>query len=274
MSTITALVDRDDGTVDTVYASENRDGSVSLTTVNSWTGETRSGASPKGTARAANTSNGSNKNSKTGALYHADVDEIEVKGKRQPKGHSFVNGLYNKYYSSSDCMIYIEDIWLDKVSGIGINESLSSVPIYTIGNSRYSFLSRGNNIVTGFISINKCTKDYLPRVLENINKNSEFRKLTPYEQMQLTSEELRVYKEKEAAMESGKVSNKSVLDWADLDAFNITISYNNGDPTMAGVKQYVDIQEIRIIGFETSIDIGSDGQLIDGYRFIAKEVRG
>lgn len=274
MSTITALVDRDDGTVDTVYASENRDGSVSLTTVNSGTGETRSGASQKGTARAANTSNSSNKNSKTGTLYHADVDEIKIKGKIQPNGHSFVNGLYNKYYSSSDCMIYIEDIWLDKVSGIGINESLSSVPIYTIGNSRYSFLSRGNNIVTGFISINKCTKDYLPRVLENINKNSEFRKLTPYEQMQLTSEELRVYKEKEAAMESGKVSNKSVLDWADLDTFNITISYNNGDPTMAGVKQYVDIQEIRIIGFETSIDIGSDGQLIDGYRFVAKEVRG
>ena len=274
MSTITAVVDRDDGTVDTVYASENRDGSVSLTTVNSGTGKTSSGASPKATARAANASNNANKGSRANPVDHVQLKEVNVKGKRPAQGHGFVNGLYNKYYSSSDCMIYIEDIWLDKVSGIGINESLSSVPIYTIGNSRYSFLSRGNNMVTGFISINKCNKDYLPRVLDNINKTSEFRRLTPYEQMQLTSEELRVYKEKEAAMEIGKVSNKSVLDWADLDTFNITIAYNNGDPTMSVVRQYVDIQEIRIIVFETSVDIVSDGQLVDGYRFIAKEVRG
>ena len=65
--------------------------------------------------------------------------------------------MYNKYYSASDFIIKIktensEAIWLDKASGVAVSESLSSNPIYTLGDSRVNFFSRGNLIVTGLPS--------------------------------------------------------------------------------------------------------------------------
>lgn len=184
------------------------------------------------------------------------------------------HGIYNKYYSASDFRVYIGDILLDKASGVMINESLSSLPIYTIGNSRYDFLSRGNIIVSGFITINKSDKDYIARVLSSYRENGtvNFKSLSPYEQMQLTTEELAAYKKKEKQYKESDVSSKSVLDWADLEPFTINLVYNNADVITAGEDHRIAIIECRIVGYEHGVDISSDGQLIDGYKFIAKEV--
>nr|DAS92954.1 MAG TPA: hypothetical protein [Caudoviricetes sp.] len=183
------------------------------------------------------------------------------------------DGLYTKYYSSSDFNIYIGDILIDRAAGVGISESLTSSPIYTIGNSRYDFLARGNVIVSGIIRINKAEKNYLAKAISHYrNRSIEFKFLSPYEQIQLTSEELANYRKKLKEYNEGQVSAKSVLDWADLGDFTIHMVYNNSDPVTEGVQQRISIVECRIVGYEHSVDIGSDGQLIDGYKFIAKEV--
>ena len=208
-----------------------------------------------------------------------DKDEQQEKIKREAdlanKTISSVgySGLYTKYYSSSDFKIYIGDILLDYAASVAFSESLSSVPVYTIGNSRYSFLSRGNLLVSGYISINKAGKDYLARTLANFRDNKvSFKSLSPYEQMQLTADELNAYKEKEARYMASEVSAKSVLDLSDLDPFTLNLVYNNSDVISRGVQQQISIIECRVIGFEHNVDIGSDGQLIDGYKFIGKEV--
>lgn len=183
------------------------------------------------------------------------------------------DGLYTKYYSSSDFNLYIGDILIDRAAGVAVGESLTSTPIYTIGNSRYDFLARGNVIVNGIIRINKAEKDYLARVIAHYRgRTNEFKILSSYEQLQLTSEELAKYRKQLKEYQNEQVSAKSVLDWADLGSFTIHMVYNNSDAVTEGVQQRISIVECRIVGYEHSVDIGSDGQLIDGYKFIAKEV--
>lgn len=183
------------------------------------------------------------------------------------------DGLYTKYYSSSDFNLYIGDILIDRAAGIAVGESLTSTPIYAIGNSRYDFLARGNVIVNGIIRINKAEKDYLARVISHYRgRTNEFKILSSYEQLQLTSEELAKYRKQLKEYQNEQVSAKSVLDWADLGSFTIHMVYNNSDAVTEGVQQRISIVECRIVGYEHSVDIGSDGQLIDGYKFIAKEV--
>ena len=182
------------------------------------------------------------------------------------------DGLYTKYFSSSDFNIYIGDILIDRAAGIAINETLTSTPIYTIGNSRYDFLARGNVLTNGIIRINKAEKDYLARVIAHYRgRTNEFKFLSPYEQIQLTSDELAKYRKQLKEYQNEQVSAKSVLDWADLGSFTINMVYNNSDAVTEGIQQRISIVECRIVGYENSVDIGSDGQLIDGYKFIAKE---
>lgn len=220
-----------------------------------------------------------------------NIATVNVVGKRKKKwrdpgetarekalAHQKVNtasydGLYTKYYSASDFNLYIGDILIDRAAGVAIGESLTSTPIYTIGNSRYDFLARGNVIVNGIIRINKAERDYLARVITHYRgRTNDFRLLSSYEQLQLTTSELAKYRKQLRQYQNEQVSAKSVLDWADLGSFTINMVYNNADAVTEGVQQRISIIECRIVGYEHSVDIGSDGQLIDGYKFIAKEV--
>lgn len=236
---------------------------------------------------------GSNNANTTGnaPVATGSVATVNVVGKRKKKwrdpgetsrekalAHQKVNtasydGLYTKYYSASDFNLYIGDILIDRAAGVAIGESLTSTPIYTIGNSRYDFLARGNVIVNGIIRINKAERDYLARVITHYRgRTNDFRLLSSYEQLQLTTSELVKYRKQLRQYNNEQVSAKSVLDWADLGSFTINMVYNNADAVTEGVQQRISIIECRIVGYEHSVDIGSDGQLIDGYKFIAKEV--
>lgn len=75
---------------------------------------------------------------------------------------------YEKYYSSSDCTVFIESpyglsepVLLDKLKTVAYSESLSSQPVYGIGESRYGFLSQGNLIVNGILELNWTHPNYL-----------------------------------------------------------------------------------------------------------------
>lgn len=186
--------------------------------------------------------------------------------------------MYNKYYSASDFIIKIktensEAIWLDKASGVAVSESLSSNPIYTLGDSRVNFFSRGNLIVTGFISVNTISADYISRVLANINgKIKNFKPLTPREQMALSAQKLKAYLKEKEKYEQQEVEALSTLGFADYSLFTVELEYNNSDAVEKVTSFSREILNCRIIGFEHGVDIGGDGQLVDGYKFIAREI--
>ena len=186
--------------------------------------------------------------------------------------------MYNKYYSASDFIIKIktqnsEAIWLDKASGVAVSESLSSNPIYTLGDSRVNFFSRGNLIVTGFISVNTISADYISRVLANINGQiKNFKPLTPREQMALSAEKLKAYLKEKEKYEQQEVEALSTLGFADYSLFTVELEYNNSDAVEKVTSFSREILDCRIIGFEHGVDIGGDGQLVDGYKFIARDI--
>ena len=207
-----------------------------------------------------------------------DGPEIISRSAKKTGPLKYSPSLYNKYYSASDFIIRLktdgsEKIWLDKAVGVAVSESLSSVPVYTVGNSRFQFLSKGNLIVNGLISINTTSSDYMAKVLANINaKYRVFKVLTPSEQLALTAEELKKYQEEKKKFDQEKVEVKSSLGFSDYDLFTIELVYNNSDAIDRRTSFSREIIDCRIVGYEQGVDIGGDGQLIDGYRFIAREV--
>lgn len=186
--------------------------------------------------------------------------------------------LYDKYYSSSDVIIKVIGstglpIWVDKASGIAFSESLGSVPVYTIGDSKAKFFMRGNLSVSGFISINMTNVEYFSKILHTANSSSKaFRVLPPYEVISMSPQEMAEYKAQLLNYQKEEAESKSTLQLSDYPLFNIEMEYNNSDPVYKVKTKRRTITECRIVGFEQGVDIGGDGQLVDGYKFIAKEV--
>ena len=63
--------------------------------------------------------------------------------------------MYDQYFTGSDVNIYLrypntdKQVHIDKAIGIGYNHSMSSVPIYVLGNVDPAFFSRGNSLLKG-----------------------------------------------------------------------------------------------------------------------------
>jgi hypothetical protein len=88
----------------------------------------------------------------------------------------------------------------------------------------------------------------------------------------LTAEELKKYQEEKKKFDQEQVEVKSSLGFSDYDLFTIELVYNNSDAIDRKTSFIREIIDCRIVGYEQGVDIGGDGQLIDGYRFIAREV--
>lgn len=91
-------------------------------------------------------------------------------------------------------------------------------------------------------------------------------------QLALTAEELKKYQEEKKKFDQEQVEVKSSLGFSDYDLFTIELVYNNSDAIDRRTSFSREIIDCRIVGYEQGVDIGGDGQLIDGYRFIAREV--
>lgn len=205
--------------------------------------------------------------------------DIYKEQNRIAKKTKYTNNIYTKYFSASDFVIKVvgttgSSIWLDRASGLAVTESLGSAHIYTVGDSRAKFFMRGNLAVSGFISINFTSPTYLPRaVTKATSVSTSFKKLTIREVAKLNASELAQYKIDMSTYENTSIDPMSTLELSDLPLFNIELEYNNTDPTNIVTSITKTIYNVQLTGYEQGVDIGSDGQLVDGYRFIAKEMR-
>ena len=82
--------------------------------------------------------------------------------------------IYDHYYSGSDVNIYLRYVpsgrmvHLDKALGIGFNHSMSTIPIYTLGNVNPSFFSRGNSLIQGSMDLVFKSDKYLQTVINHL----------------------------------------------------------------------------------------------------------
>ena len=182
--------------------------------------------------------------------------------------------MYTQYYSPADAFVYLSKdgsnlLQLDKIAGIGINESLDSTPIYGLGDSEFGFISQGNVIANGFIDINVIHVDYLKKSIDYIlgisnDKNEDKKKITFASFKRMTASEL----SKLAYAENSNISGKINSIGRDID---ISILLNNSNPLRPDIiPSRINLTNIVITGSSLNIISEQDGQIINRYFFIGK----
>lgn len=193
--------------------------------------------------------------------------------------------LYNQYYSSADCYVYLESIngriFLDRINGVMVQEELTSYPIYGIGTNTFGFVTQGNYLATGFIDINFSHSTYLTYTIQQLMENKDL----------------------EAALNSrtGNIDNATEEDLSKMsieDMLNLKLvrDYNSKYAETDGILSLpsgwdiiIDIDnsnQMKVDGFASTIKISNckitkssvgtsvndDSQIVRRYSFIAKEI--
>lgn len=185
---------------------------------------------------------------------------------------------YSQFYTASDCSVYIQNpagfnqpILLDKLAGIGYNESLSSTPYYGVGNSKFGFLSKGNLLIEGVLQLNYVHQRYLFTAIEHVLATSsnviDPSTLTAKEMSGLTDIQIaNIKKNKDNPKFSRGIHEYS-------SNFDLKIVLNNGFLYHTDEDKIILIKGCKIVtsDMSTSVD-NSDSQIMKIYKFLAREI--
>lgn len=195
---------------------------------------------------------------------------------------------YDNYYSGSDAFIYFESknndnqVYMDKLYGFGYRDSISSMPIYGLGNSEFAFVSRGNVILSFSIDVNVIHENYLTQAIHysagNITKvnaqptdfkDFSFADLNRRSLSQLSQEALIDSEYTGALLQSKKIHTPLLHKLP--RGFTTRVIFNNSkhlhvDERSSGFL----IIDCVVISKESETYIDKDGQMIQRYNFVGK----
>lgn len=189
--------------------------------------------------------------------------------------------LYDHYYSSSDVIISLsfppsnKTVILDKALGLGFSQSMTSMPIYTLGKVEPTFFSRGNTLIQGNLDLAFKSSNYMKAAMNYISDatgtQEELRKL----RVKMSNNEEPVTKEeviKYSLLESSSSTSLESTSISEiLNLFDIIIDFNNENATMAGTGSHkIVLEGVKFIGEAMSIHSADQNALVDRYTFMAK----
>lgn len=189
--------------------------------------------------------------------------------------------MYDQYYTGSDVNVYLyypltdRRVHIDKALGIGYSHSMSSAPVYVLGNVDPAFFTRGNSLIQGnldlaFKSI-KYLKTGINYLLNKTNLNSEKAEL-----------QLKV-KNKTATKQDvhrlSKLQNETITDMTTISIsqifhlFEIIIEFNNTNSNSTGETSSIVLEGIKFISEGMNIYSTEESALVDRISFLGKNVR-
>ena len=195
--------------------------------------------------------------------------------------------MYDFYYTASDVTVNFhypvtnKTVNIDQCISIGFRHTMSSMPVYTLGNISPVFFSRGNSLVQGQLDLAFKSNAYMQTALNYlINQDSldnagqalktkflehEKNKKKPA----LTPEE---YSELSAFLLSPSItsSKKSISTMNYL--FDIEITFNNSNSTRESNSKVIKIKGVKISEQSISVMSHDEGTLVDRYTFMAKNI--
>lgn len=185
---------------------------------------------------------------------------------------------YTQYYTASDCTVFLEHpsngrvIQLDKMSGIGFTESLSSTPYYGVGNSKFGFLSRGNLIVEGVLQLNFTNQRYLFNAIQYIFGSSSVEVnpdvMTSKSFAALSNDSIKSVKSKRL---QETLASKGIHQYS--SGFNVKIVFNNGFLYHTDQNKTIRIKGVKIVASDLMASTDNDdAQILKVYRFLAREI--
>lgn len=195
---------------------------------------------------------------------------------------------YDNYYSGSDAFVYLESknndsqVYLDKLYGIGYRDSISSMPIYGLGDSEFAFISKGNVILSFSLDVNVIHENYLTQAVHYAfgNIKAEAAKSNPIKDISFSDLSKRGVQQlqKNADIlvgETGKILTSKRIHTALLHElpryFTTRVVFNNSQPLHVDEKSSgFLIIDCVVISKESETYIDKDGQMIQRYNFVGK----
>lgn len=201
-----------------------------------------------------------------------------------------MSNMYDYYYTSADAMVFIapsyqltvnssKKVFLDLAVGIGYRHSISSMPIYELGNTNPAFYTRGNSLVTGTLELSFKSNQYLQNVIKHVNgiTTNDTQTLTTLQQKinngganTLTVKELETYQILSERNSNNTTGDGSLSNLNEL--VNIEIWLNNTNSSKSGNNFITTIYGVKFIEFVQAISSQAEGVVTDQFKFYGKNI--
>ena len=164
---------------------------------------------------------------------------------------------------------------LDKATFIGWQEMrIGSNPVFGIGDSKFRFKNRGNDIVSGQLSLNFTDERYLRVAITNaLNPGAQNQK-TAASMQNSTASEFR--KQRDVSRQYGSLFQTEKGNGLDglmkLRGFDIMVVFNNGNNIHQDKNKIIFLRECEIDGESLQAAQSEATQINRVYNFTAKRV--
>ena len=189
--------------------------------------------------------------------------------------------MYDNYYTGSDVNVYLyypltdKRVHVDKAMGIGYNHSISTAPVYILGNGDPAFFTRGNSLVQGNLDLAHKSIKYLKTGISYLLSKAD-----------LNDEKADLYVKirdntasKEEVLRYGKLQNELITDMTTISIseifhdFELIIEFNNTNSNKTGVTESVVLEGLKFNSSSTNIYSTEESVLVDRLTFMAKNLR-
>lgn len=202
---------------------------------------------------------------------------------------------YTSYYAGQDVSVFVvasnknlstgqdgkivvsgaPPVMLDKATFIGWQEMrIGSNPVFGIGDSKFRFKNRGNDIVSGQLSLNFTDERYLRVAITNaLNPGAQNQK-TAASMQNSTASEFR--KQRDVSRQYGSLFQTEKGNGLDclmkLRGFDIMVVFNNGNNIHQDKNKIIFLRECEIDGESLQAAQSEATQINRVYNFTAKRV--
>ena len=189
--------------------------------------------------------------------------------------------MYDNYYTGSDVNVYLyypltdKRVHVDKAMGIGYNHSISTAPVYILGNGDPAFFTRGNSLVQGNLDLAHKSIKYLKTGISYLLSKAD-----------LNDEKVDLYikvrdntASKEEVLRYGSLQNELITDMSTISIseifheFELIIEFNNTNSNKTGVTESVVLEGLKFNSSSTNVYSTEESVLVDRLTFMAKNLR-
>lgn len=189
--------------------------------------------------------------------------------------------MYKYFYSSSDVQIYLtnrshtQQIKVDSALSIAYNLHQTSNPIYSLGNRKVQFFSKGNTVANGILSIAFQDEEALKYALDYINSDG---KSSTYSSSRLgkkmSNAEFKANSNSQQNARSFNVEGgkRLISIGAIQPLFHIKLYFNNETAIRGSDTKVICLSDVDMVGEGMQVSSSQDASLSLVYRFNFKDV--
>lgn len=189
--------------------------------------------------------------------------------------------MYDHYYTGSDVNIYLRypttdrRVHIDKALGIIYNHSMSSSPVYVLGNVDPAFFTRGNSIIQGNFDLAFKSIKYLQTGLNYLLDKGGLSKEKENLITKITNgKETKQDVDRLAVLQKATITDMTTISISQIfHLFEIIIEFNNTNSNSTGETSAIVLEGVKFTSESMSIYSTEESSLVDRYTFFAKNVR-